>query len=379
MKTYSIIYKEYETLKAYINNKDIIKYNNILVQVFCGIGKKEFIEQVIKNLKLLIPQCKIIGGTSAGEILDGKFFKNECIISITVFEKTVIKTILIKEKISDFNKGVETAHELISPDTKVIISFADTSIDGKDFLEDICKKAIEIDLDEICFTEHFGVDPKDVSDGVLDYKAYHECIELCKQKYGNKLNIKRGLEIGEPHLKPYLETLKSEIEKMDLDFIIGSVHNINSIKLRLTMPSKTKSKIYEDYFNEILAMVKIADIDVIGHLDLMKRYAFADYGNYEFEDYKDIIEEILTIAIKRNIGLEINTSGLRNKVNEVYPKIEILNLYKMLGGTIITIGSDSHSTDDCFSYCKQSYDLLKAYGFEKIYTFTKRCPIEHKI
>ncbi|HJG04440.1 MAG TPA: PHP domain-containing protein, partial [Megamonas funiformis] len=130
------------------------------------------------------------------------------------------------------------------------------SFDGKDFLEDICKKAIEIDLDEICFTEHFDVDPKDVSYGVLDYKAYHECIELCKQKYGNKLNIKRGLEIGEPHLKPYLETLKSEIEKMDLDFIIGSVHNINSIKLRLTMPSKTKSKIYEDYFNEILAMVK---------------------------------------------------------------------------------------------------------------------------
>lgn len=137
MKTYSIIYKDYETLKKYISNKDIIKYNNILVQVFSGIGKKEFIEQIIKNLILLIPQCKIIGGTSAGEILDGKFFENECIISFTVFEKTVIKTILIKEKISDFNKGVETARELISPDTKVIISFADTSIDGKDYLDGI--------------------------------------------------------------------------------------------------------------------------------------------------------------------------------------------------------------------------------------------------
>lgn len=125
----------------------------------------------------------------------------------------------------------------------------------------------------------------------MDYKAYHECIELCKQKYGNKLNIKRGLEIGEPHLKPYLETLKSEIEKMDLDFIIGSVHNINSVKLRLTMPSKTKSKIYEDYFNEILAMVKIADIDIIGHLDLMKRYAFADYGNYEFGVIKILLKK----------------------------------------------------------------------------------------
>ena len=137
MKTYNIKYKDYDTLKKYISNNNIIKYNNILVQVFSGIGKKEFIEEVIKNLILLIPQCKIIGATSAGEILNGKIFENKCIISISVFEKTVIKTILIKEKISDFNKGVEIAHKLISQDTKAIISFADTSIDGQDFLDGI--------------------------------------------------------------------------------------------------------------------------------------------------------------------------------------------------------------------------------------------------
>ena len=230
----------------------------------------------------------------------------------------------------------------------------------------------------------------------LDHETYDELKQIkrtyfkCKCKRCGKITIVRAdrlsrnstyLPVSCSHcvIDRQKEIAEKKYKIKDTDFIIGSVHNINSVKLRLTMPSKTKSKIYEDYFNEILAMVKIADIDVIGHLDLMKRYAFADYGNYEFEDYKDIIEEILTIAIKRNIGLEINTSGLRNKVNEVYPKIEILNLYKMLGGTIITIGSDSHSTDDCFSYCKQGYDLLKACGFEKIYTFTKRCPIEHKI
>ena len=137
MKTYNVEYKDYETLKLYISNNDMMKYNNILVQVFSGIGKREFIEEVIKNLKSLIPQCKIIGATSAGEILNGKIFENKCVLSISVFEKTVIKTILIKEKISDFNKGVQIAHKLISQDTKVIISFGDTSIDGQAFLDGI--------------------------------------------------------------------------------------------------------------------------------------------------------------------------------------------------------------------------------------------------
>ena len=137
MKTYNIKYKDYSTLKEYINNNDRLKYNNILVQVFSGIGKKEFIEEVIKNLIMLIPQCKIIGGTSAGEILNGKIFGNECLICISVFEKTTLETILIKDKISDFNKGVEIANKLIFPDTKVIISFVDTSINGKDFLDGV--------------------------------------------------------------------------------------------------------------------------------------------------------------------------------------------------------------------------------------------------
>src|SRR5471030_3066374 len=122
MKTYNIIYSDYEALKLYINNNDIIKYNNILVQVFSGIGKKEFIEKIIENLKLLIPQCKIIGATSSGEILNGDIFENECILSISVFEKTVVKTISIKGKISDFQKGIEIVGKLISPDTKTIIS-----------------------------------------------------------------------------------------------------------------------------------------------------------------------------------------------------------------------------------------------------------------
>lgn len=137
MRTYHVKYESYEALKLYINQNDIVKHNNILVQVFCGIAQKEFIEEVINNLVSLIPQCKIIGATTDGEILNNKILDKECLISISIFEKTEIKTLSIKEKISDFDKGVTIARKLISKDTKVLISFADISIDGQDFLDGI--------------------------------------------------------------------------------------------------------------------------------------------------------------------------------------------------------------------------------------------------
>lgn len=253
------------------------------------------------------------------------------------------------------------------------------SFDGKDCIEDICKVAVEKNLSEICFTEHFDVDPKDVSFGFLDYKKYHDTVEQCKIKYGNKLKIRCGLEIGEPHLKAYVNDLKQELAKMKLDFIIGSVHNLNSVKLRLTMPGKNVKEFYQDYFQEIMEMVKTADIDVIGHLDLMKRYAFNEYSNYDFIDFEEIIRVILQTAIERNIGIEINTSGLRNSVKEIYPKKEIVKLYRELGGEIVTIGSDSHSCKDTFSGCEVGYEMLTELGYKYIYTFEERKSIRHNL
>jgi len=137
MKTFNTKYNDYETLKSYIDDNAVVKYDNILVQVFSGIGEKEFIEDLIKNLKLLIPKCKIIGATSSGEILDGNILENECLISISVFEKTLIKTISINEKLVDYQKGIDIASQLNFPDTKVIIVFGDTNINGGDFLRGI--------------------------------------------------------------------------------------------------------------------------------------------------------------------------------------------------------------------------------------------------
>ena len=111
----------------------------------------------------------------------------------------------------------------------------------------------------------------------------------------------------------------------------------------------------------------------------MKRYAYDDFGNYNFSDYKDILSIILKKVIERNIGIEINTSGFRNSVKESYPSIEVLRLYKELGGEIITIGSDSHNTEDVSKGYLLAIDMLKNLKFENIFKFEKRNPIGIKI
>ena len=193
-----------------------------------------------------------------------------------------------------------------------------------------------------------------------------------RKKNEKHLLIKKGLEIGEPHLTGCREDLENFIRGTDLDFIIGSVHNINGVKLRLFMKNKKKYDIYQDYFEEIYKMAETADIDVIGHLDMMKRYAYAEHGNYHIEDYRGIIQNILEKIIQRKIGLEINCSGLNHDVNEIYPKVEILKLYRELGGEILTVGSDSQSSKNVASNIEKIMEMLKKMGFQYIYTYESR-------
>lgn len=251
------------------------------------------------------------------------------------------------------------------------------SFDGKNTIDDICKKAIGEGLKEICFTEHFSINPYATTYNFLNIDIYNEEIENSIYIYEGKIKIRKGLEICEPHINK--EILVNTIAPMNLDFIIGSLHNINEVKFRKFIEGKTNKAAYEEYFKEVYNLALLGEMDILGHLDLLKRYAFQSLSNYSFKEFKYIISSILKVLIDRNIGIEINSSGERNEVSEFFPKIEILKLYKSLGGQIITIGSDSHDDYNIGYGFDSSYLLLKEIGFKYFYTYEKRKEIPVKI
>lgn len=256
----------------------------------------------------------------------------------------------------------------------------DNSFDSQASMKSVCEEAIKKGINEICFTEHFSVNPNAVTYGHMDFNRYFSQIEECKELFENRLKIKAGLELCEPHLlqEIYIEQLKG----LELDFILGSVHNVENLDIRSYMVKKEPVALYKRYFEEMYQLVSYADIDVIAHFDLMKRYAVdVDYlGKYDFDVFKEMLIEILKKGIQRNVGIEINTSGLSKRaLNETLPSKDLLKLYRELGGEILTIGSDSHAAATVGSHLKTALEMAKEAGFTNIYTFNKREPQAIKI
>jgi histidinol-phosphatase (PHP family) len=242
------------------------------------------------------------------------------------------------------------------------------SFDGNQTIEQIILKAISTEINEICLTEHISFDPKDKSYNFFDFKEYKNEIKKLSKKYAEKINIKIGLEIGEYHL--YKEEFDKYFKEHNLDFIIGSIHNLNGLGLRTNILENGVKYTYETYFNEVLKFVQVGNFDVLGHLDIVQRYAYETGKVYNLEDYKDYIYDILKTIISRGKGIEVNTSGLSN--NLLFPKKEILQMYKDLKGEIITVGSDAHSRNRVGENISYIYDLLKDIGFKYVSTYNSR-------
>lgn len=270
-------------------------------------------------------------------------------------------------------------------------------------MEQVVKDAIEKGITDICFTDHvdYGIKPdqdelsneekiairsvvKYSKDYNVDYPAYAEEIKSLQAKYGDKINIKMGMEFGlQVHTIPQFQKL---FDSYDFDFIIMSCHQVEDKEFwrQDFQKGRTQDEYNQRYYDEILEQVKnYHDYSVLGHLDLISRYDEA--GLYPFEKIKDKVAEILKIVIADGKGIELNTSSVRYGIKnaegkqELTPSKDILKLYKDLGGKIITIGSDSHAPNHLGAHINEQLEELKKIGFTEICTFDKMKPIFHKI
>lgn len=119
------------------------------------------------------------------------------------------------------------------------------------------------------------------------------------------------------------------------------------------------------------------EICITDHVDMIARYDLA--GAYPFENIKDMLTEILKIVIQDGKGIEVNTSSHRYRLPDLPPSRDILKLYRELGGTIVTIGSDAHKKEDVGEYIEYTQQELRKLGFEQFCTFEKMKPVFHDL
>ena len=232
-------------------------------------------------------------------------------------------------------------------------------------------------------TDHHDIDypvGEDERDFILDMESYLATLEQLRNKYQPKIEIRTGMELG---LQAQIaDKVNAFAAKYPVDFVIGSSHLVHGQDPYYAeyYEGKTEQQAYEQYFLSILENAQAFDcFQVYGHLDYIVRYGHGGAASYHCSDYVDIIDEILRTAIEKGIGIELNTSGLRQEAKETLPSLAILRLYRSLGGEIITLGSDAHTPDFAGCAIREGQALLKACGFGRFCTFDGGAPVWHEL
>ena len=228
-------------------------------------------------------------------------------------------------------------------------------------------------LKEICFLDHLTLSEAGMHLSMAkdEVPLYFQHVQNLKYRFKDIINIKAGLEID---FNPaYHDDYMEIIETYAFDAIGSSLHFLNNNNMVSSGSSWKNGRgntdfYYGLYFETLAKMVDSGYFDILCHFDMIKKFNRRSVESFE-KDIDNIIKEIK----KKNIIVEINTSGFNHPVQDMYPALEIIKKcceQKVL----ITTGSDAHEPENVGQYFDKAFSVLLSAGYTHITTFTKRCP-----
>ncbi len=188
------------------------------------------------------------------------------------------------------------------------------------------KRAHEQGLKIIGFSDHCPAPAGFDTECRMDLSRIEEYIGMIEKVKNNPYGIEVlcGMEID--YVPGRMEEVSSLIESRKFDYIIGSVHYVDDCAFdnpefihKWNTPERIEY-IWNKYGNLLKDMVASFKIDIIGHIDLPKKFGMfpMDMGFFFSE-----LSEVIQLASKKEILIEVNTAGLRKPVKEIYPSLEV--------------------------------------------------------
>lgn len=263
------------------------------------------------------------------------------------------------------------------------------SPDSDAALGEMLRAAQEMALPVFAVTDHielcrwysqgfYGTQPRNEED-FYDYAArWEQAMEQnrrARMLAGGSLRFVSGIELGEPDADFALaESLYRDVR---LDFTIASLHELQG-KLDFYFLDYTREDpeaLLDAYYDALYAIAKWGFFDVLGHITYPLRYICGDAGiAIDEARYRERIAEIFRTVIAGGKGIELNTSGYRQKYGKPFPDEALLRLYKDLGGSVLTLGSDAHRPEDVGAGIADGAALAGACGFDKVCFFIRHEP-----
>lgn len=247
------------------------------------------------------------------------------------------------------------------------------SADGHASMADMCRSAVAAGVPEIGFAEHYDLHPDEKPRDWFRLEPWLAGLDRCRTKFSEQLQIRAGIEIGEPHL--FQAEVKAMLARAPFDYAIGSLHWVGrDATFHSAFFQRPEAEAFRLYYEELERMTRAGVFDVLGHLDFPARMAFDVYHGYDPRPYESLIRPVLQNCIERGIALDVNTSAMRKPAGVLLPGLEILRWYVEMGGERVTLGSDAHRPEQVAAYLDVALDAIKAAGLRYLTRFERRQP-----
>jgi histidinol-phosphatase (PHP family) len=241
--------------------------------------------------------------------------------------------------------------------------------------EALAERAVAAGLGAVGFVAHVDFHPRDYCVGAFHADGYDEAFGRALETAGGSVKLLKGIETGEPHR--FARQIALATAGHSYDFVLGALHWVGDRQILDPEPFQRGDplELVEEYYRELLVIASTCDIDVLAHAGIFRRgmaRAGLDTSFDETSLWPGLISDVMQALIRRGIALELNTSGLRRPELVTYPTPRVLSLYRSLGGTNATLGSDTHSDPWVFYGLAEGAALLRSAGFGYVTGFAGR-------
>lgn len=249
------------------------------------------------------------------------------------------------------------------------------SYDGSDSVIMLCENAVRLGLHAITITDHCECNLYPTQELLDTVRRSLTETQKAAVLFQDRIQVYHGIELGQATQNPAAaETILSEFS---FDFVLGSLHNV------IGMPdfyfvdySKVNvESLLEEYFRQVLELIEQGLFDSLAHLTYPLRYIRGEQNiQVGYEVYESHIDSILHALIRKEKSLELNSSGLRQKIGTTMPCPIVIKRFRELGGQYITLGSDAHRWADVGSGVETAMDIVKQSGFDQFTVYMDRKP-----
>lgn len=250
--------------------------------------------------------------------------------------------------------------------------------DGRASVAGMVQGAAAAGLLEFGLSDHFVLTPYDDSNAhewsmPRNGRALADCLaDLRAVAVGAPLPVRSGVEAD--YFPETWRQVAAVLAEFDLDYVIVSVHSVERFPIDSSagywqpLSPAEINRIHRGYWQRIRELAECRLGDIVGHLDLPKKFGF-----YPSADLSPEIGAALDAIATAGMTVELNTAGWDKPCAAPYPSEELLRGIRQRGIPVM-INADAHIPGDLARHYGRAAELLRRLGFTEMRAFTKRQP-----